>query len=336
MSKEEKQQYLKDNILHVGYDPSEFSHYMLSLKENGTDISNWTMDELKAIVENFIKIHKDDKGKEKSGNGAKPSNETPDTTDTDDSLEKFFADSKSNNKAPAKENNTNEAINQVKTDNDAKDPENESKPANNLKKRDTMQVKPGASYLSLMDAIFEADEEDKAIEYVGDEEHKNSEQNSDMVVGKEPLRRAAPIDKNDNQLLDNPEDAKVASLTEKVTEENKKAEKLENKPNIIEIPGFKAGKNALSKGNSLKVSISDPQIHDDGLFSRKFITFLVKTPELKYEVRRKDRDFNTLYEYFCKIFPHIYVPTCPEPKKDKMDDNAFEKRAKQLETFINS
>lgn len=61
----------------------------------------------------------------------------------------------------------------------------------------------------------------------------------------------------------------------------------------------------------------------------------MKTAELKYEVRRKDRDFNTLYEYLSKIYPHIYIPTCPEPKKDKIDDKSIAKRMRVLEIFIN-
>ena len=54
----QKQIYLKENILDVGYDPTEFAGYMNSLKEGGTNINNWTFDELEEIVQNFIKIEK--------------------------------------------------------------------------------------------------------------------------------------------------------------------------------------------------------------------------------------------------------------------------------------
>ena len=54
----EKQMYLKENILDVGYDPTEFASYMTSLKEGGTNIGNWSFEELEEIVQSFIKIQK--------------------------------------------------------------------------------------------------------------------------------------------------------------------------------------------------------------------------------------------------------------------------------------
>lgn len=50
-----KQIYLKENILNKGYDPNEFGAYMISLKENGNDINNWTFEELESIVHSFTK-----------------------------------------------------------------------------------------------------------------------------------------------------------------------------------------------------------------------------------------------------------------------------------------
>lgn len=54
----EKQMYLKENILDMGYDPTEFANYMNTLKEGGTNINNWTFEELEEIVQSFIKIQK--------------------------------------------------------------------------------------------------------------------------------------------------------------------------------------------------------------------------------------------------------------------------------------
>lgn len=51
-----KQIYLKENILDAGYNPNDFATYMMSLKEDGTNISVWTLEELEDIVNSFIKI----------------------------------------------------------------------------------------------------------------------------------------------------------------------------------------------------------------------------------------------------------------------------------------
>ena len=47
---EEKQQYLIEEILKKNYNADKFSDYMKNLKENGTELSNWTFDELIHII----------------------------------------------------------------------------------------------------------------------------------------------------------------------------------------------------------------------------------------------------------------------------------------------
>ena len=49
----QKQQYLRDEIMNQGYDINEFSEFMSEYKENGLDIINWSLDELKEVVKKF-------------------------------------------------------------------------------------------------------------------------------------------------------------------------------------------------------------------------------------------------------------------------------------------
>ena len=48
-----KQQYLREEILNKNYDIDEFSEFMSQFKENGLDLVNWTLDELKNAVTLF-------------------------------------------------------------------------------------------------------------------------------------------------------------------------------------------------------------------------------------------------------------------------------------------
>ena len=50
---QEKQNYLVQEIMNQNYDTEKFSEYMSSLKENGTDLNNWTFEELKNVVTSF-------------------------------------------------------------------------------------------------------------------------------------------------------------------------------------------------------------------------------------------------------------------------------------------
>ena len=52
---EQKQNYLINEIMNQNYDPEKFSYYISNLKENGTDLNNWTLEELKEIVISFKK-----------------------------------------------------------------------------------------------------------------------------------------------------------------------------------------------------------------------------------------------------------------------------------------
>ena len=49
-----KQQYLRSEIIDQGYDPSDFNFYMCSIRqEENIDLNNWTLEQLKDVVESF-------------------------------------------------------------------------------------------------------------------------------------------------------------------------------------------------------------------------------------------------------------------------------------------
>lgn len=53
--KKKKQLYLKDNIMTHGYDPDDFATFLEEEKEGGTNIENWTYEELETLVHIFRK-----------------------------------------------------------------------------------------------------------------------------------------------------------------------------------------------------------------------------------------------------------------------------------------
>ena len=59
--KKEKQNYLRQNILDKGYDANEFVSFLISKKgEAASDISNWSMIDLHAVVQEFILKHENE------------------------------------------------------------------------------------------------------------------------------------------------------------------------------------------------------------------------------------------------------------------------------------
>ena len=62
MSTEEKQNFLREKILEKGYDVNEFVEFLTRKKgEEGADVSNWSMEDLKIVVNEFIKIEEEKK-----------------------------------------------------------------------------------------------------------------------------------------------------------------------------------------------------------------------------------------------------------------------------------
>ena len=65
---EQKQQYLREEILDKSYDPEEFSDFMSKYKENGLDLNNWELIELQEAVRTFKnKVNEDEGKKSKKG-----------------------------------------------------------------------------------------------------------------------------------------------------------------------------------------------------------------------------------------------------------------------------
>ena len=55
---EEKQNYLRQNILERGYDGNTFANFLIQKKgEDGADISNWSLNDLKDVVNEFIALN---------------------------------------------------------------------------------------------------------------------------------------------------------------------------------------------------------------------------------------------------------------------------------------
>ena len=96
---EEKQKYLRQNILDKGYDANDFIAFLESKKgEGASDISNWSKIDLYAVVQEYILVHTKDNTNSKPK--TEPSNNNTNTNTSNNN-------SINNNIEPKKENNNN-------------------------------------------------------------------------------------------------------------------------------------------------------------------------------------------------------------------------------------
>ena len=65
---EQKKELLKKEVMDTGINLDEFINYCVSKKEDGDNLNNWTIDELKTIIKEFTEINAEKKEKEKKNN----------------------------------------------------------------------------------------------------------------------------------------------------------------------------------------------------------------------------------------------------------------------------
>ena len=97
---EEKQKYLRQNILDKGYDANDFISFLESKKgEGASDISNWSKIDLYAVVQEYILVHTKDSTNSKPKTEPSNNNNTNTNTSNNNNI--------NNNIEPKKENNDN-------------------------------------------------------------------------------------------------------------------------------------------------------------------------------------------------------------------------------------
>ena len=66
---QEKQNYLRINIMDAGYDPNVFVEFLINKKgEAGADVANWSLPDLKNVVQEFIKLNNNNSNNNNNNN----------------------------------------------------------------------------------------------------------------------------------------------------------------------------------------------------------------------------------------------------------------------------
>ena len=139
---EQKQQFLRDEILDKSYDVEEFSDFMSKFKDNGTDLKNWEFIELKEAVKIFKNRVKEDENQkiEKGVEKIRQSYRFDDIQNQNDNFDEYLdIDLQFINKNENNNNCVNNILNEyIKNENEKnkinKIKEEENKKINNIEK----------------------------------------------------------------------------------------------------------------------------------------------------------------------------------------------------------
>ena len=300
----EKQNYLRKKILEKGLDPGKFVEFLQEKKgEDGDDISNWTMEDLKLVVKEFYQINDivDDEPeeKQKEKENKKEENNIKFIIDEDSLMDLFQKKSNEN-----EENKINENI----------------KPLFDFEKN-FGKMNKNKSNIQTQEKVIKKEKEKEDIKDKNNEKISNISDNSKINEIKKEIINTSNI--NDN-------------LTIKIDKEENDSEygiiiPDTMKCKLIEETEFREHKD-------IKIEIKDPKKLETKLFSGKSVNYSVVTYPFNYIVERKYSDFNWLRETLFNLYNNILIPKMSykgKVTKDKHDDNFIKKRMRFLERFIN-
>ena len=312
-NQKEKQNFLRKNILEKGIDAEKFVDFLQEKKgEDGADITNWTMDDLKLLVNEFYKINNisyDDN----NINENKEENEINNTQNNNNI--KFIIDEDSLMNLFQKKENQNNNI-------------NNNKPLFDFEKN-----------------FAKLNEQQKKINI-------NKNQNKNISTKKkEIIEEKNNTDKNENNKTDSlPNNNKEEIIQNNENNNNEEIDYNHNISNeeeqdidygIIINDTVKCElmeKTEFSEHKDIKIEIKNPIKLETKFFSGKSVNYSIITYPFNYIVERRYSDFIWLRDILSNLYNNILIPKMRfkgKVTKDKHDNNFIKKRMNYLERFIN-
>ena len=313
-NQKEKQNFLRKNILEKGIDAEKFVDFLQEKKgEDGADITNWTMDDLKLLVNEFYKINNisyDDN----NINENKEENEINNTQNNNNNI-KFIIDEDSLMNLFQKKENQNNNI-------------NNNKPLFDFEKN-----------------FAKLNEQQKKINI-------NKNQNNNISTKKkEIIEEKNNTDKNENNKTDSlPNNNKEEIIQNNENNNNEEINYNHNISNeeeqdidygIIINDTVKCEimeKTEFSEHKDIKIEIKNPIKLETKFFSGKSVNYSIITYPFNYIVERRYSDFIWLRDILSNLYNNILIPKMRfkgKVTKDKHDNNFIKKRMNYLERFIN-
>ena len=312
-NQKEKQNFLRKNILEKGIDAEKFVDFLQEKKgEDGADITNWTMDDLKLLVNEFYKINNisyDDN----NINENKEENEINNTQNNNNI--KFIIDEDSLMNLFQKKENQNNDI-------------NNNKPLFDFEKN-----------------FAKLNEQQKKININKNQNNNISTKKNEIIEGKNNT------DKNENNKTDSlPNNNKEEIIQNNENNNNEEIDYNHNISNeeeqdidygIIINDTVKCElmeKTEFSEHKDIKIEIKNPIKLETKFFSGKSVNYSIITYPFNYIVERRYSDFIWLRDILSNLYNNILIPKMRfkgKVTKDKHDNNFIKKRMNYLERFIN-
>ena len=303
-SVEDKQSYLRSEIIDKGYDPDEFFNFLSSFREGEIQLEDWTMKELKNVVNKF----QSNKNISSIPN-MNMNNEEDNTVQNDNNYNQNEDNSNTNqnNETEQSENKENQE-DYNKNINETNDNNQNNINENNLNNQE-LENKMNSLDFTLLDKNLT---QNQNLENTNINNQNNENQKKENIqTSQKPELKSEKIDSSLNKLSTNPfEDFSVY------------------------FPCQKFEDHEIINKEDLKIIVSEPVLKKEGFFSWSYYQYTISTPELNYKVERKLTDFDWLYQKLKEIYPGLIVSSVPA-RHVNMKDNS-DKKMIYLNFFMNS
>ena len=316
-----KQELLKSEILDKNLDQMKFLQYCISQKENGDDLNNWTMEELKTCVLNFQE-------------SLKPKEQEPNQSS---SLNLFLSSAKTNNtqQSQTQQNSQNQSFPYQNNLNIY----NNSQSYQNLSSYQQYQISQ-QNYQQSQQYYqqYNPYQQYNNLSYQSQQQQYNPSLSLSNIQGNQVQQGPALIQSvtllNPLQQMLNSEkmQQRINLDIQNVNLEHTKQSPPKTK---FEIICKKAEKTVLND-KEVKVIIQNPKTSEKSLLTTQFTIYEVCTESMHWLVHRRYSDFDWLRTILVKFFPRIMIPPIPGKKvgNRRFEQDFIEKRMKFLQIFI--
>ena len=316
-----KQELLKSEILDKNLDQMKFLQYCISQKENGDDLNNWTMEELKTCVLNFQE-------------SLKPKEQEPNQSS---SLNLFLSSAKTNNtqQSQTQQNSQNQSFPYQNNLNIY----NNSQSYQNLSSYQQYQISQ-QNYQQSQQSYqqYNPYQQYNNLSYQSQQQQYNPSLSLSNIQGNQVQQGPGLIQSvtllNPLQQMLNSEkmQQRINLDIQNVNLEHTKQSPPKTK---FEIICKKAEKTVLND-KEVKVIIQNPKTSEKSLLTTQFTIYEVCTESMHWLVHRRYSDFDWLRTILVKFFPRIMIPPIPGKKvgNRRFEQDFIEKRMKFLQIFI--
>ena len=311
-----KQNLLQTEILEKNYDQMEFLNFCTSQKENGDDLNNWNLDELKACVENFQESVKKKQSESKNS-----------------SLNFFLSSAKHNtninsNPQISNMNNINNINNSMPIQNPSQNvyinqPYNNNYPPyqQNMPQNYQQQYSPYQQYNPQMQSQFPLP--NTSIPGT------NPQNQPQMPVAIQTLTLLNPLQQMLNsEKMQQKINTDIQNVNLELTNQSPPKKEFE----II----CKRSEKTVLNDKEIKVVIQNPKNSEKSLLTSQYTIYEVCTESMHWLVHRRYSDFDWLRNILSKFFPRILIPPLPGKKMGnrRFEQDFIEKRMKFLQIFM--